>query len=552
MPFLIAENGPRAGTNYPLEGARLILGRHPECDIVIDVGAVSRHHAQLVRVADQYYVEDLKSRNGTYVNGSLLDGRHRLDEGDHIRVCDISFLFQPQLAPTGSLGSSGTVTPVLLEDSPENSSMIMSQLDVVSSGSSVAIASTPAAQLRALLEISHSLGGTIELDKVLPQVLDSLFKLFIQADRGFIILRDGQGKLVPRWSKLRRDDDRMIRISRTIVNQVVESKKAILSADASEDSRFQMSESIADFRLRSFMCAPLIDVEGNALGALQIDSLDHRHRFGPEDLQLLAGVASQAAIAIDNAQLHEQVVRQRLVERDLELAQEVQRGFLPERPPELPQYDLVDYYEPADMIGGDYYDYIQLPDGRVAVIVADVVGHGIAAALLTAKLSAAIRFCLATQSDPAAAVTKLNASLIDGNAEDRFITLVMIVLHPDSDEITVVNAGHMPPMLSREGTEPFDAGADAQGIPLLVFGDFKYPQTTITVKPGDNLLLYTDGLNEMMNPDGELYGIGRLRRQVAKQRDGRELTLRLIDDIREFAAGAAQKDDMCLVCCTRK
>ena len=167
---------------------------------------------------------------------------------------------------------------------------------------------------------------------MLPQVLKSLFKIFVQADRGFIVMETPDGKLVPRWVRVRREDvNDTLRISRTIIRQVMEAKEAILSADAASDERFEMSQSIADFRIRSMMCAPLMDNEGNAFGALQIDTLDQRHRFTKEDLELLVSTASQAAIAIQNAQMHEAALRQRELARDMQLANEVQHGFLPEK-----------------------------------------------------------------------------------------------------------------------------------------------------------------------------------------------------------------------------
>src|SRR5690606_4744507 len=144
------------------------------------------------------------------------------------------------------------------------------------------------------------------------------------------------------------------------------------------------SQSIADFRIRSMMCAPLIGADGRAFGALQIDTLDQRSRFSREDLEVLAGVAAQAALALEYAQHLDQALARKELERDLELARQVQRGFLPSAKPGVNGYVFYNYYQPAHHVGGDYFDYVQLPDGRLAIIVADVVGHGVAAALLMA------------------------------------------------------------------------------------------------------------------------------------------------------------------------
>lgn len=549
MPELITENGPNAGQRYPLNAPRIEVGRHPDCDIQVDVGAVSRRHAAFLDIGGQYYVEDLNSRNGTFVNNEIVRGRHRLQQGDWIQVCDVKFRFgdgKPGLLDDGP-------SSVYLDESPQDSSKVMSRLSVVSSASgSIAVSSTAEAKLRALIDMSRSLSRSLEVEEVLPSLLETLFNVFLQADRGFIILRNGDGELIPRHTKIRRgDDDRMIRLSKTIINQVVDSKQAILSTDTMDDQRFELSESIADFRIRSFICAPLIDADEEVLGAIQLDSLDSRNRFREEDLELLASVAGQAGIAVDNANLHDQVVRQRVLERDLELAQQVQRGFLPQKAPELEKYTLHHFYQPADKVGGDYFDYIALPDGRVAVVLADVVGHGMAAALQTAQLSAALKFSLATKSCPAEAIRSLNETLSEDSLDDRFITLVMLVIHPDSDKITIVNAGHMPPLLCR-GDETQELGDHIRSVPLLVLDSFAYEPVETTLQPGDHVLIYTDGLNEAMNPQGELYGTDRLFEVVKGHTSGAELVERLVDDVRTFANGLPPKDDMCLVCCSRK
>jgi serine phosphatase RsbU (regulator of sigma subunit) len=403
-------------------------------------------------------------------------------------------------------------------------------------------------KLRALLEITQSLGRALALDEVLPQVLKSLFKIFVQADRGFIVMQSPDGKLVPRWVRLRREDaSDTLRISRTIIRHVMESKEAILSADAASDARFEMSQSIADFRIRSMMCAPLLDTEGNSFGALQIDTLDQRQRFTKEDLELLVSTASQAALAIQQAQLHEQALRQRELERDMELAREVQRGFLPDHRPELPAYEFFDYYQPAEQVGGDYFDYIPLPDGRVAIVVADVVGHGVAAALLMAKLSAETKFALFSEASPAAAVTRLNERLCQTNMQ-RFVTMIMVVLDPAQHRGIIVNAGHMAP-LHRRATGALEEPSDTiAGLPLGVTDALGYEQCEIEIAPGDTLTLFTDGINESIDTSGAFYTIDRLRDQVRRLKGVNLLGSAIIEDVRRFLGKAPQNDDMCLVC----
>ena len=550
MPLLTTENGPNPGRQYKLETGTTVIGRHPECDVVVDVGAVSRHHAQVMEIGGQFYLEDLNSRNGTFVNGDPVSGRHRLEFGDRIQVCDVNFRFRDVIMP---MTMDDEASSVLITEFPKDSSRIMSRLDVLGGASgSVAIATTPEAKLKALIDISRSLSKSLSIEEVLPTVLDSLFRIFVQADRGFVILPNDEGTLIPRHTKLRRgDDDKLIRISKTIVDQVVESKQALLSTDTMDDQRFALSESIADFRIRSFICAPLLDSESNVLGVIQLDSLDHRNRFKPEDLDLLASVAGQAGIAVENANLHDEVVQMRVLERDMELASQVQQSFLPQNAPKPDRYEFTHYYQPADKVGGDYYDYVSLPDGRIAVVLADVVGHGMAASLQTAQLSAALKFSLATNTDPAAAINELNQTLSEGSLPGRFITFCMLVFHPECSKMTIVNAGHMPPLLIRGNEEPHELGKEVRQFPLLIVDDHEYESVEVDLQDGDRVVMYTDGINESINASDELYGVERLVAQVRGSQSGVELTERLIDDVRHFAGGVPQKDDMCLVCCTR-
>jgi len=268
MAFLTANNGPQAGRRYELDRPESVLGRHPECDIVIDVGAVSRYHCKVISDGSRFCVEDLKSRNGTFVNEQVIQGVTALEHGNLIRVCDVVFTFhEREQPPSSSDDSSFRAVMVDDESSDSGGSTIMSKLDVRSSLSGPMLAASAEAKLIALIEITRSLSNTLSLDKVLPELLDSLFRIFVQADRGFVGMLNPSGVLVPRWTKLRREDSNdTIRVSRTITKQVMETKEAILSADAASDVRFEMSQSIADFRIRSMMCAPLIDRDNNAFG----------------------------------------------------------------------------------------------------------------------------------------------------------------------------------------------------------------------------------------------------------------------------------------------
>ncbi len=571
MYYIVANNGPQAGRRYELQGEKWILGRHPDCNIVIEVGAVSRNHCQIVREGSDYKLEDLNSRNGTFVNEEpdKIAGRRTLKIGDVMRVCEVSFTFgtdAPQplaptpmqspiggTLPTGPLGSrldgAGLGAFISDDDPKSGGSTIMSKLEVSSSSRGISVSASPEVKLAAMIEIMQNLGRALALDEVLPGVLKSLFKIFVQADRGFIVMLTPDDKLIPRWVRLRREDaNDTLRISRTIIRHVIDTKEAILSADAASDERFEMSQSIADFRIRSMMCAPLLDSEGRAFGALQIDTLDQRQRFTQEDLELLVSTASQAALAIQQAQLHEQAVAQKEMERDMKLAREVQLGFLPDKRPEAPGYEFFDFYQPTADVGGDYFDYITLVDGRVAVIVADVVGHGVAAALLTAKLSSETKFSLYSEPSPAVAVTKLNERLCASNMQ-RFVTMIMVIIDPIKNTATIVNAGHMAPLVRRADGTIYEPSEDIAGLPLGVTDAMGYEQCEVEILPGDTFTLYTDGINESIDANGGFYTIERLRDLVKKHgADVKVCGPAIVEDGKLFLGKAPQVDDMCMVC----
>lgn len=584
MALLRTLTGPQPGQLFPLQRERAVLGRHPDCDIVLESGSVSRHHARIVREGDDYFIEDLESRNGTFVNGQPVVGRRRLDEGDELDICDLTFVFHrgaPRLtpvsrddatdAPAGALADpsappatpgaavSGAPVPgaVLLDDAPRSGggSTIMSKVDVSSGSAGLRIEVNPEAKLKALIEIGKSLGNALNLNEVLPNLLASLFTIFPQADRGFVILKDPTGgRLVPRAVKYRRREDaQAVRLSRTIVQDVICAKEAILSADAATDARFDMAESIVDFQIRSMMCAPMVSVDGQVLGVIQVDTVDPRRRFNRQDLDVLAAVACQAAAAVETAQLHEAALRQQTIARELAVAHQVQQNLLPRRAPRVESYEFFAHYEPANEVGGDYYDYVALPGGRVGVVVADVSGKGVSASLLMARLSAETRFCLALERAPASAVGRLNRVFCEAGFDDRFVTLVLCVLDPRRHEVAIVNAGHVPPLVRRRDGRVEPVGEEAAGLPIGVSDTVDYEQSAIKLAPGETIILLTDGVTEAMNDQEKLYGIERVRERLSAPADDvAALGRRLVEDVKAFAGGRRQSDDICLACFGRR
>lgn len=559
MAFLAtSSNGDDSPSRFELTEPETTIGRHPECTIVVDAGAVSRFHAKVTQKPDGFVVEDAGSRNGTFLNGQLLSGAQFLREGDRIRISEVEFVFQDSAVPEFARGGAevtfdGANFGIVMVDDQETEQLSGSgsgsaKIEFRSSSDGVKMVATPEAKLAALTRISSCLSNALAIEEVLPKVLTSLFDIFPAADRGFIVMEDEDGGLVPRWVKTRNphDETETVRISRTIIREVMRRKETLLSMDASEDSRFDSSQSIADFSIRSLICAPLSDAEGNAFGALQIDSTQGRGQFRDEDTDLLAGVAAQAGIMINNAQMHERALKQKEVDQDLKLATEVQQAFLPQVPPDATGFHVQSFYKAANHIGGDYFDYIHLQDGRVAVVVADVVGHGVAAAMFMAKLSAETRFCLASDPDVAKAIERLNDRMSRLQVE-RFITFLLFVIDPKNDKVSIVNAGHMAPVVRAKDGSISEPSEEESGLPIAIEDGMDYEAVEFTMNAGDIAVLYTDGINEAMNANDEEFGMERVRQLTAEGGNASSIKDRIVKAVLKHVGNAPPFDDMCLV-----
>src|SRR5262249_23052980 len=276
----------------------------------------------------------------------------------------------------------------------------------------------PEVKLKAILEITRSLSNELRIDTVAPKILDSLMVILPGAERLFLMLQDPSSKRLVRkafkYRPQRRtlltrtapEDEVPARISRTIVDVVLGQKKAVLSQDAGADTNLA-SASISDLKIRSVMCVPLLTPDNKALGILQLDTSDRR-QFNEDDLDVLTAVASQAAISIQNASMLESLLARERLNRDLKIAEQVQKRFLPQVVPTVQGYEFFAYYQPTYEVGGDYYDFVPLPADRMAVAVADVSGKGVAAALMMAKFSGDTRYCILAEDAPAPTATRLN------------------------------------------------------------------------------------------------------------------------------------------------
>jgi phosphoserine phosphatase RsbU/P len=563
MEVLKQVTGELAGTLINLKNDVTVIGRLPECDIILAPIGVSRRHAEIHKVGPSFFLVDLNSRNKTLVNDTELQGgvKHLLKENDRISICGVEFVYSPVEPPkTKEAEPPADLMEVTESDGPENSDFLT--LDAARS-STIASTVRPEVKLKAILEITRSLSNELRIDTVAPKILDSLMEIFPGAERLFLMLQDPSSKrLVRKAFKYRPqkrtsflqtvpDDEIPTRISRSIVDRVLGQKKAVLSQDAGADTSLPNSASIADLKIRSVMCVPLLTPDNKALGILQLDTSDRRE-FNEDDLDVLAAVASQAAISIQNASALELLLERERVDRDLKLAAQVQKRFLPQGVPTVHGYEFFAHYQPTYEVGGDYYDFVPLPDDRMAFAIGDVSGKGVAAALMMAKFSGDTRYCILTENAPAPTATRLNTLLCAAGIEDKFITLGLCVLDAPTRKLTLTSAGHTPVLIRRADGRVDEVGQEVAGLPLGIMEDSVYQETEVQLNQGDVVVIYSDGVTDARSLGDELYdslGNHRLLKRVAQSSGGPVAVGRaILQDIREFSAEHAQADDITLVC----
>lgn len=547
VPFLQIVSGPLAGRLFKIDRDVMIIGRNPDCDLVLEPKSVSRRHAAIVHRSGDYLLKDIGSTRGTYVNGLRLTQPVVLKNGCIIQVGEIQLTFKAQA--------------VQIQDGEQDQSTVFASIDMTTPSDRLLPAVKPELKLRAMNRISQAFGSTLELSEILEKVLTTLFEIFPPAERGFVLLEDRERRiLAPEAIHTRTGPPGELSISKSILQRVHHNGQAILSRDL--PAEFPDSESLSDSRIRSLMCVPIMDQKQQPIGIIQIDTRDGRGRFDQEDLDLLVSVADQISVAVQNAQLHRDMLKQRELEQELQFARQVMQALLPERPRSVPGYEFWDCYEPAGHVGGDYYGFIPLHEAhetrgepvlRWAIAVGDVVGKGLPAALLTAKLSAEIRLFLQGETDPARVVTGLNHQLCENGVLDMYITFLLAMLDISNHRLRVVNAGHPCPLIRRHDGRIEEFGKEQSGLPLAIQDDWVYETSETSLEPGDVVILYTDGVTDAFSPQNERFGDAGLRTMLAKAPAGPSAAGEmLVQQVRSHAEGRSQFDDITMVAFGRK
>ncbi len=544
-------------TVYEIAADEVVVGRHPECAVHVDSNMVSRKHARVVREGSDFFIEDLGSGNGTSVNGQKIVGRSPLNHEDRIRLGPILFRFENPAAtspprPAPVVPTAPTLNVDVFSEK-EDDPTIMGALE--STGRFGALDVRPEAKLKAVLEISRSLAGTLDLDAVLPRILDTLFTIFPGADRGCVLLKQPGGMMVPRAIKHRREgDDDSVKLSRTILNKVLHDKTGILSADAANDDRFQASESISNFTIRSMMCVPLLALDNEPMGVINIDTQNPLKQFQQEDLEVLMAVAGQASLSYETARLAASYAEKQKQDNEMKIAAGVQHALLPQTLPVVTGYEFFASYESAQAVGGDYYDCFLLDEGRrVCLAFGDVAGKGVPASLVMSRLSSVVQTTLEYVRDAGEAAHKINRHMCANAIEGRFVTFTLTLIDLATHELSLVIAGHMSPMVRRADGSVEEFPEDKVGLPIGVYDGFEFETCRRILQPGETVVIYTDGVSEAMNPAGDLFGVPHLSNLVAKgPADAAKLGKLILADVKRHANGRPQNDDITLMAFGRK
>jgi len=550
MAELEVTRGPAAGQVLKVDGD-VSVGRGVEVEVQLEDPAVSRKHFALSRdESGRYVLEDLESHNGTYVNRTRVY-RCVLSEGDEIRAGKTTMIFHAEPESEAVRLAEATRIDVVAEASTSVvNTLPLETLDIEKGAEQIARTALPGTHrsLRLVCEIFRRLGMGLREEPVLQRILDMLFRIFPDTERGFIVLRDPEsGALTPAATKtLGRGGENTLALSRVLLRHVLEKKQSILTRDAIHDGRFESSETIRDLGIRSVMCAPLMQ-DDKVLGFISLDTQRVSPSYDRDGLALLGAIANVATLAISNARLHSERIAQERLDQDLRNAQRIQHSFLPQAPPSLPGYDFADWYSAAQEVGGDFYDFIELPGGKLAVTIGDVSGKGITAALLMAKLMGQIRFLAALELAPAELLARLNRYFVAPET-DAFVTLLYIVLHPESDRLVIGNAGHHSPLVRLRDAKVQPVRCEP-ALPVGVVEDASFPQVEFRFGPQDRLCVFTDGIVEAMNEENEAFGQQRLEMALAESGPAPQSMLESVQQrVWEHMGSSNQSDDLTLVC----
>lgn len=542
MELLIS--GPNGSpTRVELRNVTLSLGRSAENDLAYPEDPwLSRYHLSFEQNAGNWFVKDCASRNGTVVNATNLKGSHKIKAGDRIYAGHLTI----EVRESASEPRRPVISFVAKEEEKiTREATLLTSLDKVLDKAGASDRETPDASLntsrvvRALIHAGQELAGHSPLEKLFTIIL-KLALSAVEAKRGVILtLEDGD-------LMVRASEGAGFSISTAVRDRVLAEKCSLLISDAQVDDALRQQKSIVMHRVRSMMAVPL-QTGDRVIGLIYVDNSTFIRPFSQEDLDLLTVMANVAAIRIEHARLAEVEQAEKLMELELTQASEIQQTLLPTEAPEYAGYDLAGYNLPCRTVGGDYYDFVPYKDGRLALVVGDVSGKGLPAALLMSSLQARVQMLRETNPDPGAAVTTLNRSLAERCPLGKFITFFYALLDMQTGKLRYSNAGHNYPLLLRAGGKVEQL--TGSGMVMGLFPSVYYEVRETILEPGDLLALYSDGVTEATTTGGVEFGEEGLGRFLAEKKSETcsQIVTSLVDHVRKWRASTSFTDDFTIV-----
>jgi sigma-B regulation protein RsbU (phosphoserine phosphatase) len=524
-----------ATRTVPLLETSIGLGRATTNELCYpeDFG-LSRQHLIFEKADGHWTVRDLGSKNGTVVNGFRIVSPTPLGNGDTIHAGHLQITFGGKEDADTMSQTVVFVERAEVESAPSNT--VVSSLQEVTPAQSMSNDRHAAA----LVKAGRELAGHRPLNELFQLILDLSVEA-VGGSRAVLMVLDGED-LVPKANR-----GEGFRISKTIRDQVLRDKNSLLVRDTAMDEVFKLQASIVMQRVRSFMAVPLQTNE-KVIGLLYIDMPDITREFSREDLSLLTVMANVAAIRIEHARLNEVEQAERMMSKELSQAGEIQRGLLPTKAPHVPGMDLAGFNLPCRTVGGDYFDFFQMSGSKIAIVVGDVAGKGMPAAMLMSSLQARLQILVETDENPASIVARLNKSISGNCPDNRFITFFLAIIDYATGGIRYCNAGHNPPLMVRAHglTERLEGG----GIILGILPIAQYTEHRTVIQSGDTLVLFSDGVSEAM-PNGSDEEFGEMRISMAILNRASQSSARLIDgvieDLQVWCAGTPYADDVTLL-----
>ncbi len=401
--------------------------------------------------------------------------------------------------------------------------------------------------LEILLDTIAAVTANIDLDGVLRDIVDRSLQV-TRAERAILLLGDSPDALTVRVAQDReaKSLEGGLQWSKSLVRRCLEEGVAVRSVVQSDQEALELGQSVYDLKLRAVMCAPM-RARNRTVGVIYVDSRAVRREFSARDLALFGAISAQLAISVENARLHADSLEKVRLQKDVEIARRIQQHLLPPVPVDVEGLQLSLRYVAAEEASGDTYDFVPLRDARFAIMVGDVTGHGLGAALLTHAVQAALRSYLELIDEAEAIVTRINQRLVAGVETGNFMSLLLVIVDPRARTLQYVNAGH-PGLIHcrKDGIQVLEK----TGMVLGVVSDQAYAVSpAIPLQPGDLLFLHTDGVDEAMSPERVVFGVDQLQALLCQVREdsAEDVLARVEAELRKHVGGGAVEDDFTMI-----